>query len=257
MFLSLVSGSSGNATLITDEQTTILIDCGLSGKKLEAAFASIGRSPKELDAILVTHEHIDHTAGVGVVSRRFDVPVYATAGTYRGMSVGKLADKNIHTIAPEHSFEIGTIGVCPFSISHDANDPVGFSFFVNHKKVSLATDTGTMTDSIKQHILGSEAVILESNHDVDMLLYGSYPYSLKQRILSERGHLSNDDCAKTAVELLQSGTRHILLGHLSNENNTPEIAFRTAVNALRKAGAAIDSDVRLGVARRYEATAVL
>lgn len=257
MFLSLASGSSGNATLITDEKTTILIDCGMSGKKLEAAFASINRSPKELDAILVTHEHIDHTAGVGVVSRRFDVPVYATAGTHRGMAVGKLADKNIQTIAPERTFEVGTIGICPFSISHDANEPVGFSFFLNNKKLSLATDTGVMTDSIKQHIFGSEAVILESNHDVEMLLYGAYPYHLKQRILSERGHLSNDDCAKTAVELLESGTRRILLGHLSDENNTPEIAFRTLVNALRAAGAALNSDIHLGVARRYAATAVL
>lgn len=257
MFLSLISGSSGNAALIADSSTTLLIDCGMSGKKLEQSLASICLSPKDIDAILLTHEHIDHTAGAGVVCRRYGLPLYATAGTFAGMSAGPIPEDRIHIVQDNATFEIGTIGVTPFSISHDANEPVGFRFAVDGKTYAVATDTGVMTDDIRGHLYGADAVLLESNHDLDMLMYGSYPYPLKERIRSARGHLSNDDCARTAVELLNHGTSHIMLGHLSKENNTPEIAYKTVENALVSAGAALSRDICLRVARRSEVTRLL
>lgn len=256
MFVSLISGSSGNATLVSDGRTTILVDCGMSGKRLEQALASIHLSPKEIDAIFITHEHIDHTAGAGVVCRRYQLPVYATAGTWQGMSLGKIPDGCIQTISAGSSFAVGSIGVEPFSISHDANEPVGFRFATDKKTYAIATDTGVMTDEIRRHLLGTDAVLLESNHDLDMLLYGTYPYPLKRRIQSAQGHLSNEDCAKTAVELAAGGTRHIMLGHLSQENNTPEIAYKTVENALRTAGATA-GEVHLCVANRSEVTRLL
>lgn len=257
MFLSLISGSSGNAALITDSQTRLLVDCGMSGRKLEQCLASIDLSPKDIDAILLTHEHIDHTAGAGVVCRRYGLPLYATAGTFAGMSAGPIPEERIHIIKNDTAFEIGRIGIIPFSISHDANEPVGFRFAVNGKIYAVATDTGIMTDSIRGHLYGADAVLLESNHDLDMLMYGSYPFSLKERIRSARGHLSNDDSARTAVELLRHGTSHIMLGHLSKENNTPEIAYKTAENALVHTGAVLSRDVCLCVAKRSEVTRLI
>ena len=200
MFISLISGSSGNATFVSDGTTNLLIDCGMSGKRLDAFLDQIGISCASLDALLLTHEHIDHTRGAGVVSRRHDIPVFATEGTYRAAEIGNIAEKNINIIASGRSFEIGNIGICPFNISHDAAEPVGFNFFVGKEKLTLATDSGEITDEMKKYILGSDEIILESNHDVDLLMYGAYPMPLKRRILSSRGHLSNIDAAKTAAE---------------------------------------------------------
>lgn len=254
MFLSLISGSSGNASIISNADTIILTDCGMSGKKLEAALAALDISASNLSAILLTHEHIDHTRGAGIISRRYNLPLYATAGTFGGAELGKIADDNIHIIKPGQDFEIGKIGIHAFSISHDANEPVGYSFFSENKKMTVATDTGEITADIEKNILGSDEIILESNHDRDMLFYGSYPYSLKQRIAGSFGHLSNDDAALACTKLLNSGTKKIMLGHLSDENNTPEIAYETAKNTLEKAGAAIGVDIELSVAGRYDIT---
>lgn len=254
MFLSLVSGSSGNASIVSDKNTLILTDCGMSGKKLEAALAELDAVAADISAILLTHEHIDHTRGAGIISRRYNLPIYATAGTFGGAELGKISDSNIHIINSGDEFEIGTIGVCAFAISHDANEPVGYSFFSENKKMTIATDTGEITDETEKNILGSDEIILESNHDKEMLMYGSYPYSLKQRVAGSFGHLSNDDAALTCLKLLQSGTRKIMLGHLSNENNTPEIAYKTSRNLLEKAGARIGHDIELSVAERYNIT---
>lgn len=254
MFVSLISGSSGNAALISYNSTTLLTDCGMSGKRLEKSLCELGMSCQDIDAILLTHEHTDHTAGAGVISRRYNLPVFATAGTHRHAGIGKLPEENIRIITPGETFEIGNIGVRPFPISHDAAEPVGFNFFMGTKKASIATDSGEITEYIYEYISGSEEIILESNHDSELLMCGSYPIDLKRRISGRRGHLSNDSAAKTAVRLLKDGTKKILLGHLSLENNTPDIAYQTTKNELIKNGAKIGIDIMLAVANRHSIT---
>ena len=245
MFLSLISGSSGNASIIKNDDTTILVDCGMSGKRLTQMLDSLNISCYDIDAMLITHEHIDHTRGAGVISRRFNIPVYATQKTHTAMNLGVMKNECIKIINSNSNFEIGSIGIHSFSISHDACDPVGFSFYSENKKYSIATDTGCMTDTIFEAISGSDFVMLEANHDVDMLMYGEYPYNLKKRILSDLGHLSNDMAADTAIKLLNSNTHHIMLSHLSEHNNAPDIAYKTVENILTKKGAKIGNDIGL------------
>ncbi|MGN0107337.1 MAG: MBL fold metallo-hydrolase [Hominilimicola sp.] len=251
-FVSLISGSSGNATFISDGKTNLLIDCGMSGKKLKEALHAIDVLPESIDALLITHEHIDHTRGAGIVSRRYNIPIYATEGTYTAMDVGKIEDINL--VTEETEFEIGSIAIKPFAIPHDAKQPVGYCFSANGEKYSLATDIGKMNMNILNSITGSKKVLLESNHDIEMLRYGSYPFPLKQRILGDYGHLSNEFAAKTALYLVQNGTEHIMLGHLSKENNRPEIAMLETYNLLTQSGIKVGSDMKLQVADRYKPT---
>lgn len=253
-FISLISGSSGNAAYISDGRTNLLVDCGMSGAKLKESLHSIDVMPESIDALLITHEHIDHTKGAGVVSRRYNIPVYATAGTHRHMNAGSLAEENIKIISAEADFQIGNIGIAPFTIPHDAAEPVGFTFFSGGEKYALATDIGKMSREILDSISGSKKVLLESNHDVEMLRFGSYPYPLKQRILGDLGHLSNEIAAKTALYLVQNGTEHIMLGHLSKENNRPEIAMLETYNLLSSSGVSVGDDMTLKVADRYKPT---
>lgn len=254
MFISLVSGSSGNASIIKNNDTTILLDCGLSGKKLSMVLDSIGISCDQIDAMLITHEHTDHTQGAGVVSRRYNIPVYATEKTHLSMNIGPLKEENIKIIKNDEPFEIGNIGIIPFSISHDAKDPVCYSFWVDNKKYSIATDTGIMSDTIFNSIAGSDFLMLEANHDVDMLMFGEYPYDLKKRIMSDLGHMSNDLAAENAIKLLENNTHHIMLSHLSEKNNNPNVAYKTVETALKTHGAKIGKDISLCVAKRYEVT---
>lgn len=254
IFTSLISGSSGNSSYVSDGKTHILIDCGMSGKQLLESLTQIGISPNQLDALLITHEHTDHTKGAGVVARRYGIPVYATAGTHSAMNIGSIPDSQIKIIDTNNDFEIGTIGIQAFDIPHDAANPVGYSFYIDGKKVSLATDIGHMHKSLIEQIMKSNMVLLESNHDVDMLQFGPYPFPLKQRILSDIGHLSNENAAKTALQLVNSGTEHIMLGHLSKENNHPEIAMMETYNTLTFAGVNVGTDVTLQVADRYKIT---
>lgn len=251
---SLISGSSGNASLVTNGKVHILIDCGTSGKRAFELIQSTGISPESISAVLVTHEHSDHTKGVGIVARRLRLPVYATAGTHAAMDIGRLDDGSRIVIRPGTELEIGGIGVLPFSIPHDAAEPCGYSFFFGNTKLTVATDIGRVTDELMDNIKGSQSIILESNHDIDMLRFGEYPYPLKQRILSDIGHLSNEAAAETALELVRSGTKHIMLGHLSDKNNMPEIAKMEAYNKLTDNGVKIDEDVTLQVAGRYSVT---
>ncbi len=253
-FTPLISGSSGNAAFLSDGKTHILIDCGMSGKQLADALGKIGVSCDSLDALLITHEHSDHTKGAGVIARRYSLPVYATEGTHSAMEIGNIADEQIKIIDSAHDFEIGTIGVKPFDIPHDAAEPVGYSFYIDGEKISLATDIGHMHKALIEQIMKSKMVLLESNHDVDMLQFGPYPFPLKQRILSDSGHLSNENAAKTALQLVNSGTEHIMLGHLSETNNHPEIAMMETYNTLTFAGVKVGDDVTLQVADRYRAT---
>lgn len=257
MIFSLLSGSSGNSTLIVQNNTMILLDCGASGKKLSQAIEALGFSCSDINAILLTHEHTDHISGAGIMSRRFDIPIYATPETFNAMNVGPIKDGNINTVTPGKEFSVGEIGILPFSISHDAANPVGYSFYLESGKFSSLTDTGVITQEIYDSVQDSKYLILESNHDVDMLQFGNYPYPLKRRILGKTGHLSNNTAAAMAAKMMENGAEHIMLGHLSNENNTPEIAYKTTENVLNQKGGIIGKDIALSVAKRYEITRLI
>lgn len=254
---SIISGSSGNCSLLTDGKTNILIDCGTSGKRATEALESLSVPANRINAIVVSHEHIDHTKGVGILSRRFNIPVYATSGTHSKSDFGKLDDSLIYEISPDITYDIAGIGVTPFSIPHDASDPCGFILTDGQHKFATATDIGIMTDAIISRLGGCENILLESNHDIDMLRFGEYPYALKQRILSDVGHLSNKAAANAALELVKRGTKHLMLGHLSDKNNLPDIAQMETYNFLTDNGVNIGVDVTLQVAERYKITPFL
>lgn len=252
-FCTLFSGSSGNAAVLRTDRGAILIDCGMSGKQVLAAMTSAGLNPGELCGILVTHEHSDHVKGVGILSRKLNLPVYATEGTWQGMEacVGALPLENRVAVAAGESFFLNELEIAPFAIPHDANEPVGYRIYLPGCSVAIATDLGYFSSTVRDAVAGAELVLLESNHDPDLLRQNPhYPAMLKNRILGKKGHLSNDSGACAAVELAKTGTRHLLLGHLSRENNTPQMAYDAACRALTAAGAEIDGDVTLHVAAR-------
>ncbi len=253
---SLISGSSGNATLITNGKSNILVDCGMSGKSATEALSGLNAS-SSLKAIVVSHEHIDHTKGVGILARKLKIPIYATYGTHKKSSFGKLEDEQICEITPDVTYDIGGIGVTPFQIPHDAVDPCGFVFQDGESKVATATDIGIMREGILSRLYGCQSILLESNHDIDMLRFGEYPYALKQRILSDVGHLSNKAASETALKLVLSGTKHIMLGHLSDKNNMPDIAMMETYNRLTDNGVRVGDDMTLQVAERYKITEML
>ena len=250
---SLFSGSSGNASFVKAGNTNILVDCGDSGVYVENALKTVGISPDSLDCIFITHEHIDHIKGAGILSRRYNLPIYATYGTWQKMisRIGKINIDNIRYIQGGVPFGAFDAIVTPFTTPHDSAESVGFTIEHANTKASIATDIGIMTKTVYENIKHSDIVLLESNHDVDMLLNGPYSLDLKKRIRSNVGHLSNDDCALTASHLLQEGVKHLVLAHLSNDNNTGEIAYSTTENALISQGARINSDITLEVAGRF------
>lgn len=263
-FYSLTSGSSGNCTFVSDGKTNILIDCGMNGKAVSNRLNKIDANASDIDAILLTHEHTDHISGAGVISRRFDIPIYATQNTLSAMinskcPIGKIAEKNLLPVSKDTDFEIGSIGFNAFSIPHDSADPVGYNIYVENgkRKLSVATDMGKVDKNVVSKLLGSESILLESNHDIFMLQNGGYPFSLKQRILSAKGHLSNESCAKIAACLVKNGTKKITLGHLSSENNLPKIAYNTSKTAIETEGATVGIDVCLQVALRSEPVAII
>ncbi len=251
-FCSLASGSSGNCHFLTDEESSILIDAGLSGKQIQGKLQEISKDPNRLSAILISHEHSDHIQGAGILSRRFNIPIYANEGTWLGMEskLGKLSSENIKVFNTAKCFNIGDIQIKPYSISHDANEPVGFCLEGQGIKISIATDLGHMTEAITSEIKDSHLVVLESNHDVEMLKAGSYPYYLKRRILSNEGHLSNDAAGYAIVDLVKHNVKNVLLAHLSKENNFPELAMATVKNILEFNQISIGRDLVLDLAHR-------
>lgn len=257
-FCSLFSGSSGNSLYISDGQTRILIDAGITGVRIRKALESIGENPMELDALVVTHEHSDHTKCAGVITRRYGIPVYATKGTWDGMSryIGPVNEANIMHISANTDFNIKSMRIHPFSIPHDARDPVGFSFFSGEKKVTVATDIGTMNDYLFENIKNSDLLMLESNHDVEMLDNGNYPYYLKKRIKSDHGHLCNESAGRTLAALAKYGTKRFVIGHLSHENNKPETAYETVAAHISGNGYEIGEGIELYVALRDETSRV-
>ena len=252
---SLRSGSTGNAIIVSDKATNILVDCGISGRLAECSLEEIGISPGNISAIVVTHEHIDHIKGVGILSRKYALPIYANAKTWHAMSrhIGKINEENIRVIKTKEQFIIGDICVETFATMHDAAESVGYVFKNTENKISIATDLGVIGNEIFEAVSGSSVILLEANYDLNMLEIGPYPYELKSRIKGRFGHLCNDVAADAAVRLAQMGVKEIVLGHLSKENNHPELAFQTVKNALEEHGFLLDRDVRLHVAMRDSA----
>ncbi len=249
---SLRSGSTGNAILAQTEQTKILIDCGISGKAALSCLACLDIDPNEIAAVLVTHEHSDHVKGIGILARKLKIPIYANAGTWRAMvgMLGKIQEEWIKVFEVGTEFEIGDIAVRAFAIPHDAAAPVGYCLSGEGGQAAVATDMGEIWDSVVDNLAGCQTVLLESNHDVHMLEMGGYPYPLKQRVKGPRGHLSNEQAGQIAVRLVRQGTMRILLGHLSRENNYPQLAYQTVKNELEANGILVGRDVWLGVAER-------
>ncbi|MCQ2522143.1 MAG: MBL fold metallo-hydrolase [Lachnospiraceae bacterium] len=227
--LSIASGSSGNAIYVGSERTHLLVDAGISGKRIEEGLHLAALTGADLDGILITHEHSDHIKSIGVMARKHHIPMYATRKTIDTMAAGNYLGKVdwdlFQEVRADHSFVIGDIEVNPMKISHDAADPVAYRFYQGTKKCAVCTDLGTYTDYTVKALQGLDVLLLESNHDVRMLQMGPYTYPLKQRILSDHGHLSNESSGRLLSELLHDDIKKIFLGHLSGENNLPDLAY--------------------------------
>lgn len=251
-FCSLYSGSSGNSLFIETPNTKLLVDAGVSSKKIENALLDINIEPSSLDGILVTHEHIDHVQGLGTFSKKFDLPVFANQETLDAMpkQTDKIASNNIKTFKVSDKFSIGDLDIKPFSIPHDAANPCGFNIWKDNKKISIATDIGHMTNNILARLEESLFIMLEANYDPEVLRCSSYPFPLKSRIAGPTGHLSNEIAGKTISHLLKSGLKSAMLGHLSKESNFPELAYQTVMDELISNNSFEENMIHLGVASR-------
>ena len=248
-FCVLASGSSGNAALLATENTRILIDAGLSMRELGRRLASIGEDLCNLDAIVITHEHSDHVAGLPVLARNknLQAAIYLTWLTEPAIDWGECRPSRLETFQAGSSFPIGDIEVRSFSVPHDAVDPVGFRLEAEGVRIGMATDLGYIPDSIKFHLRSTDVLLLESNHDLDMLKVGPYPWSVKQRVMSRVGHLSNLGMAEFLLRDLSAATAQLVLGHISEQNNHPEIVRLMANEALGKRG--LDTQLTLASQR--------
>lgn len=228
---SIASGSSGNCIMAGDESCRLLIDAGISGKRIEQGLNSLGHKTSEMKGILVTHEHMDHISGLGVIARRYGLPIYATEGTIQGIlqtrAVGEIDTGLFHVIRPDQPFVIGSLKIEPFRISHDAADPTAYILRSKEKSAGIVTDLGVYDETIIDKLRGLHLLLLEANHDVNMLQTGPYPYFLKQRIFGSRGHLSNEMCGQLLGKILHDGFHAVMLGHLSKENNFEDLAYET------------------------------
>jgi len=258
-FCTLYSSSSGNSVFISDTNTNIIIDAGVSAAKIVNALETIGVSPEEIDGILVTHEHSDHVAGIGVLTRKFSIPVYANEATFSAFEKGSYAPSPhlMRIIKTGEKFKIRSAEIRSFKTPHDSKESVGYTVTMEDRKFAVSTDTGSITKPMLSALAGCEAVVIEANHDIDMLNKGMYPYLLKRRILSDNGHLSNENCAWLATQLALWGTKHIALGHLSDNNNTPDKAYDTVHKMLSDNGFKVGEDVFLTVAMRSEITEII
>ena len=233
-FCNLYSGSTGNSSYIETNHTKILIDAGESAKKITNALSFCGTNASDIDAILVTHEHTDHIKSISTLAKKYNIPVYANKETWEAMpeQKEKIPEECIKFYVPNEDFEIKDLKIHPFSIPHDAANPCGFNFFFDHKKISIATDLGHVTEDILHNLEKSTFALLEANYDINVLKYSRYPYLLKQRIAGPHGHLSNNDSGILISKLIKSGLTNVTLGHLSKENNFPELAYKTVVEEL-------------------------
>ena len=252
-FIPLCSGSS---TYIEAGSVRLLIDAGLSCRRITELLRSVGAEPASLSAILVTHEHTDHIRGVNILSKKYHVPVYANRSCWARMApqMQGVAPGNICVFENDKPFYIGGVCILPFSGYHDSVDMVDYKVSHGGKSAAVCTDIGHIDQRILDTLAGCELVLLEANHDVDMLMAGSYPYLLKKRILSGVGHLCNEDCGKALVKLYGRGLKSAILGHLSAENNSPDVALVTVHSLLEEAG--IADRMQIALAKRDEVTGV-
>ncbi|EGQ23789.1 metallo-beta-lactamase YycJ [Sporosarcina newyorkensis 2681] len=237
-FSILASGSTGNSLYIETDEHAFLVDAGMSGKKIEGLLGSINRSMKEIDAIFVTHEHSDHIKGIGVLARKYKTPIYANAKTWSAMDglIGEIPlDQRFH-FDMETVKTFGSLDIQSFAVSHDAADPMFYTFNEGDRKLAVITDTGYVSDRMKGHIAGADSFVFESNHDVSMLQMGRYPWSIKRRILSDVGHVSNEDAAVAMSEVAAQKETHIYLAHLSLDNNMKDLARMSVAQTLESCG---------------------
>lgn len=240
-FSVLASGSTGNALYVGTEKEKLLVDAGLSGKAMDALFQQIDVNIRDLSGILVTHEHSDHIKGLGILARKYNLPIYANEKTWKAMEhlIGNVpsAQKFVFSVGETKTF--GDIDVEAFGVSHDAAEPMFYTFHHSGRKLALITDTGYVSDRMKGVIKGANAFVFESNHDVEMLRMGRYPWSVKRRILSDVGHVSNEDAALAMADVITDETKHIYLAHLSLDNNMKELARMSVTQVLESKDLAV------------------
>ena len=248
-FCSLYSGSSGNSFFVQSDNAKILVDAGVSCKKIVDALASLNVAIENIDAILITHEHTDHTQSIGTISKKYNIPVYANRKTWLAMpnQMEKINEKNTFYFRNNEEFSIKDLRVFPFNIPHDAANPCGFNIYNENAKLSIATDIGHMDNQVLNHLKNSKFILLESNYEPEVLKYSRYPYKLKERISSPMGHLSNIEAGKTINYLADYGLENVMLGHLSKENNFPELAYKSVSEQIEQ-----NKKLHLEVASRFE-----
>lgn len=246
-FSILASGSSGNALYIASEKSRILVDAGLSGKQLEQRLKQIDVDARTITAMLITHEHSDHVKGLGVFCRRYQIPIYLNDATWQALpkSVGEIPTEFVNILTTNEAFTLDDLYIDPFPISHDAAEPMAFSFRQANETLAVVTDLGYVNQKIIDRVRGADAIVWESNHDIEMLRIGSYPWNVKRRILGDQGHLSNQDAGEALAQLLQGNGEQVFLAHLSKDNNVAELAHLTVKNILGDAGFRVGRDVQL------------
>src|SRR6266498_4063911 len=243
-FTLLGSGSSGNATLVSSGDVHILVDIGLSGKETAHRLRELGLDPAKVSAIVVSHEHGDHCRGVAPFAKDLDIPVFITDGALAASQIRLDASKLQH-IESGVPFEIHGMLFTPFAVPHDSADPIAFCIEKNGVKMAVVLDLGYISNLVVERLRGCDAIVLESNHDVNMLKLGPYPWSLKQRVMGRKGHLSNDTVAEYLASGFDGKARHVVLAHLSKKNNLPELAMISAQNALEQRSALSSRQTKL------------
>lgn len=248
---SLYSGSTGNSFFVQTERTKILVDCGVTCKKLESALSSLGITLNEINGVFITHEHTDHTKSVGMLASKYNIPVYANIETWNALLLAnpKLSNVKENTFKNDELFEFRDLKILPFSTPHDAANPCGFNIFKDGKKISIATDLGHISNNVVKHLENSVFLMIEANYDSNVLKYSPYPYMLKRRIAGTNGHLENCVTGQTIAHLIDSGLKNALLIHLSKENNFPELAYKTVLEELQKENY-LENSISLNVAPR-------
>jgi phosphoribosyl 1,2-cyclic phosphodiesterase len=237
-FNVLASGSTGNALLVHAEEKTLLIDAGLSAKKLDQLITEAAIQPGSIDGLLITHEHADHIKGLGAFARKHKLPVFANQATWNAMLplIGDINETQQVIFQTGDTLDFGSLQVNSYPISHDAAEPVGYTFHFQNRKLGLATDLGYASKKVKETVFDSDMLILESNHDVELLRMGKYPWNIKRRILGDSGHLSNEAAGEVLVDILEGRTKNIFLAHLSLQHNMIDLARMTVTNVLRERG---------------------
>lgn len=255
----LSSGSSGNSIYVETSNGAFLIDAGITGKKLKERLCMIGRSPENIKSIFVTHEHRDHVAGVGVLARKYQIPVYANANTWKAMKsiVGDISSNLCFEFPTGSKYGFGEVEIESYAVSHDACEPMFFVVRSKGKKIAILTDTGYVSEKMKETVKNADLLILECNHDIELLRVGGYPWHLQQRILSDFGHMSNEDAARVMCDIIGKNTQRIYMAHLSNDNNYQELARTTVEEILEKDGYKVGVDFLLNHTYHDRATSLV